>query len=52
MSVEMHGPVKPKVKDTRPTRKGAVFPVLAAGMVSDKPCTPIYMYSAEMNQLL
>ena len=52
MSVEMHGPVKPKVKDTRPTRKGAVFPVLAAGIKSDKPCKPNQMPSAEMNQLL
>ena len=25
MSVKTHGPVRPKVKDTLPTRKGAVF---------------------------
>ena len=39
MSVETQGPVKPKVKEIRPIRNGAVFPVLAPEAVSETPCT-------------
>ena len=47
VSVKMHGPVRPKVKDTLPTKKGAVLPVLAAAAVACKPsCGSRPTYSA------
>jgi hypothetical protein len=54
VSVEMQGPWSPKVKDTLPTMKGKVLPVLAAADLLDIPCSDrcsIQHYSVQSQML-